>query len=72
MKNFALIQDGIVQNLIVANSFEEADSLNELLVVESTIENTAHIGLKYDGGIFEQPAIDPDYVPLPLPDGVVI
>lgn len=72
MKTFALIENGIVQNIVVAESYEIADSLNELLVVESTPENTAHIGLGYDGSAFEQPALDPDYVEPALPEGVVL
>jgi hypothetical protein len=72
MKKFALIKDGVVDNIIVAESYEDADALNELLVVESTEENTAHVGLGYDGTTFKQPEEDPDYIEPPLPDGVVL
>jgi hypothetical protein len=53
--NFATINNGIVQNLIVANSKEIAEQVTGLECIEYTDENPAHIGLSYDGTIFEQP-----------------
>lgn len=72
MKSFALIENGIVVNLIVAESYEVADSLNDLLVVEYTPENQAYIGYAWDEvNGFDSPKPDPNYVPRPAPEGFV-
>ena len=56
MANYAVIKDGLVTNVIVAESQEIAEEVTGLPCVESTNENPACIGLGYDGVLFEQPA----------------
>jgi hypothetical protein len=58
MLTFAVIEEGIVTNLIVAETKELAESVTGQTCVESTEYNTAHIGLAYDGVMFEQPSIE--------------
>ena len=55
MKSFAVINNGIVTNLIVADTKEIAEEATGLLCIESVGENQAYIGLKYENGIFEKP-----------------
>lgn len=55
--NYAVIKDSIVLNTIVADSKEIAEEATGLLCVEYTDLNLAHIGLGFDGTIFEQPII---------------
>ena len=55
---FAVIEDGIVTNLIAAETREIAESVTGQVCIESTEYNTAHIGLGYDGVMFEQPNIE--------------
>jgi hypothetical protein len=55
--NFATIHDGIVQNIIVANSKQIAEQITGLQCIAYTDENPAHIGLGYDGTTFEQPKV---------------
>lgn len=57
MGNFAVIEDGIVTNLIVSDSKEVAESLTGKTCIEYFANNPAHIGLSYTNDIFEQPAI---------------
>ena len=57
MTNFAVIVNGIVNNVIVADTKEIAEEATQTTCVEYTPESPAHIGLKWtekDG--FEQPA----------------
>jgi len=56
MKNYAIIKDNIVTNVLVAESIENLGGLAEF-AVESTPENPAHIGLGFDGTTFEQPPV---------------
>ena len=64
MSNFAVIINGIVDNIIIADSKETAESVTGETCVEYTADPgvSAHIGLGYDvtTGKFEQPAISVD------------
>jgi hypothetical protein len=57
MKKFAIIEDEIVVNTIVADSKSIADEVTGKNCVEYTDLNPAFIGLGYDGSTFEQPAV---------------
>jgi hypothetical protein len=52
--NIAVIENGIVQNTIVADSIAIAEEITSLQCVEFTSDNPAIIGLGYDGTTFEQ------------------
>jgi hypothetical protein len=53
-KTFAVIEDGIVVNIIVGVE-DEVVAANPTKYVEYTRDNHAYIGLGYDGSKFEQP-----------------
>ena len=55
-KEYAVIEDGIVSNIILAPSKEVAEFVTKKTCVEYTKENPAHIELGYVDGVFEQPA----------------
>jgi len=55
MKNFAVLNNSIVENIIVCESLELAEEVTGKTCVEYTTENPAHIGLGYDGTTFQQP-----------------
>lgn len=55
MANFAVIENGIVINKIIADSINDAESVTGKTCVEYTEDNLAYIGLGYDGTTFEQP-----------------
>jgi hypothetical protein len=55
MKRFAVIQNNIVINVIIADTKEIAEEATGLTCIESTDENSAYIGLKYENGVFEKP-----------------
>jgi hypothetical protein len=59
MKNFAVIENDLVKNVIVAEDKLTAEEITSLICVEYSLdsENIAHIGLAYNSetGIFEQP-----------------
>lgn len=60
MPKFAVINNNIVHNIIVADSLEVAQSVtNGLECVEYVDEgdNSPHIGLSYIDGVFEQPPV---------------
>lgn len=61
MKRYAVLtMENIVENVIVADSLEIAESVtasNCVLITNST--GTPHIGLSYSDGVFEQPAVEP-------------
>lgn len=54
MANFAVIEDGIVTNIIVCDSKATAENVTGKVCVEYTNENPAVIGLGYNGALFEQ------------------
>jgi hypothetical protein len=61
MATFAVIADNVVENVIVAENKEIADLVTGKVCVEYTDENPAHVGLKYQEGVFEQPPIPEIY-----------
>lgn len=61
MTNFAVIENGIVTNTIVAESKAVAEEVTGKTCVEYTDSNAACIGLGYDGTTFEQPV--PEEIP---------
>lgn len=57
MANFAVINDGKVSNIIVADTKEIAEEVTGSTCVEYTDETPVHIGLGWDESTgFEQPA----------------
>jgi hypothetical protein len=56
MANFAIIENGIVENIISADTLETAQEITGKVCVEyaEDSDNRAHIGLSYSDGIFEQ------------------
>lgn len=55
MATFAVINNGIVENCIVADSLDIAQEVTGLTCVEYTNENAISIGYLYDNGIFTNP-----------------
>jgi hypothetical protein len=55
MANFAVIENNIVINTIIADSKELAEELTQKLCVEYFDENPASIGYGWDGSQFETP-----------------
>lgn len=76
MKNYAVIDDGLVVNVVLAD--EEWASSQELDVVEYTEENPAFIGGDYVDGFFYRPKPYESWVriegiwapPIPMPDDI--
>lgn len=58
MANYAVIKDGIVTNVIIAESKEIAESVTGLTCVEYTAENPASIGWIYNGSDFSAPVTE--------------
>lgn len=59
MKKFAVINDNLVINTIIADSKEIAEQCNPgLICVEYTDENPAGIGWLYDGTTLTAPVIE--------------
>jgi hypothetical protein len=60
MANFAVIDNSIVVNIIVADSKEIAESLTELecVLVEDSRQDYPQIGLSYVDGVFEQQPVN--------------
>jgi hypothetical protein len=54
---FVIIKDEIVENIIVAESKEIAEEVTGKTCVEYDDANPAHIGLGFNGTVFEQPPI---------------
>jgi len=63
MPNFAEIQDGVVTNVIVADTKEIAELVTRLTCVEYTDENPAGIGWTYDGSKFTPPVEETPITP---------
>ena len=57
MANYAVIENNIVVNVIVADTKEIAEEVTGLTCAETTSGNIAHIGLGFDGTTFEQPPV---------------
>ena len=64
MAKFALLINNMIDNIIVADSLEEATILGN--VVESTEENTAYIGWIYN------PETGTFYDPNPVVDDIIV
>jgi hypothetical protein len=72
MANFAVIVDGVVENIIIAETLEIASEVTENICVEYTDESPAHIGAKYNFETgFEQPIILIEAEPIAVTDPVV-
>jgi hypothetical protein len=53
--NFAVIENGVVTNTILADSKAIAEEVTGATCVAYTDEDRPHIGLGYSKGVFEQP-----------------
>ena len=60
--NFAVISNGIVINLIVADSLEVAEAVSNFTCIEYANHTDAGIGWTYDGTNFIAPVITPPTV----------
>lgn len=59
MANFAVIENGIVENIIVCESKELAEQLTEKICIEYNDENPAYRGYGWDEiNGFEQPVVE--------------
>ena len=63
MANFAEIQNGVVTNVIVADTKEIAELVTGLTCVEYTDSNPAGIGWTYDGTKFIAPVVETPIAP---------
>jgi len=59
MANYAVIENGIVTNTIVADTKEVAEQVTGLTCVEYTDTNPAGIGYTWDGTNFVSPIAEP-------------
>lgn len=57
MKNYAVIKNDKVENIIYADSKAIAEEITGLTCVEYSDANPAHVGHGYVNGTFEQPEI---------------
>ena len=57
MANFAVIEENIVTNVIVADSLEVAQEVTGKTCAEYTDESPAGIGWSYDGTTFTAPVV---------------
>ena len=55
MANYAVINDNIVENIIVADTKEIAEQITNKTCIEYTEENPANIGWAYANGAFIAP-----------------
>lgn len=55
MPLFAVINEGIVENCVVADSLEVAEELTGKVCVEYTLESPVGIGFTYADGVFTNP-----------------
>ncbi len=58
--NIAVIENGIVENIIVAESVEVAEQITGKECVEYSVEDNPAIGFGWDGTSFEQPPTPED------------
>ena len=56
MKNYAIVKDGVVTNIVIAD--EDWVALQTDTLVEYTEEEPAYIGGKYEAGTFFRPGAD--------------
>ena len=68
MATFAVINEGVVENCIVADSLEIAQEITGLACVEYTSENSVSVGFTYADGVFTDPnpPTPPDFTPSDL------
>jgi hypothetical protein len=55
MATFAVINNGVVQNCIVADSLAIAEAVTGFVCIEYTAENVAEIGYLYENETFINP-----------------
>ncbi len=55
MKNFAVLHDNIVRNIIIADSLEDAESITGLTCVEYKQDQIVGIDFLYEDGAFVNP-----------------
>jgi hypothetical protein len=55
MPTFAVINEGVVENCIIADSLEIAEEISGKTCAEYTLENPASIGFTYAEGVFTDP-----------------
>lgn len=65
MATFAVINNGIVDNCIVADSLTIAQEVTGLTCIEYTPSTEVSVGYLYDNGIFTNP--NPPVIPTPTP-----
>jgi len=58
-KTFAVIENGLVSNVVVGDSLASIKSLLGADCVEYTEERPAGIGWSYDGSVFTAPVVEP-------------
>ena len=61
--NFAIVEDGIVTNVIVAASKKVADKVTGKECIEYKAENPAGIGWTYVDGVFIAPVVVNETIP---------
>lgn len=61
MATFAVINNGVVENCIVADSLAIAEEVTGLTCVEYTQDTEVSVGYLYDNGIFTNP--NPPVIP---------
>lgn len=57
MKNFAVIENNIVTNVIFADAQEIAEGVTGLVCIELTNEQIVNINDIYTDGVFSKPAV---------------
>lgn len=57
-KTFAVLNNNVVTNIIIADSKEIAEEVTGLVCAEYTQENPAGIGWTYDGTNFVPPVVE--------------
>lgn len=58
MTKYAVIKENIVDNLIIANTLEDAELVTNANCIEYTDENPACIGWTWDGTNFIPPLVE--------------
>lgn len=67
--NIAVIENGIVENIIVADSIELAEEITGKECIEYSDTDRPHIGFGWDGTSFEQPPTPEDEPLVEAQDG---
>ena len=62
MPKFAVLDDSLVVNVIIADNELIAEQVTQKTCVEYTDENPAYIGGEYNAGIFIQPKPYPSWI----------